>query len=176
MAALSTALNIARSSLATVSGQTAIASRNIANVGNADYSRKTCCCHFPGRRRRRNFRLHPRRRQASVRQNACRFLEFRGKQLGSGWHQAAQRNCRRSGVGLFTGWHDWQIPDGIAGLRAKPGGSDPGPECGSIGWRSCPLPEHRHQHHPGCAQAGGCGNGGCGGPHQQSLAAVQNCQ
>ena len=41
MAALSTALNIARSSLATVSGQTAIASRNIANVGNADYSRKS---------------------------------------------------------------------------------------------------------------------------------------
>ena len=41
MAALSTALNIARSSLATVSGQTAIASRNISNVGNADYSRKS---------------------------------------------------------------------------------------------------------------------------------------
>jgi len=41
MAALSTALNIARSSLATVSGQTAITSRNISNVGNADYSRKS---------------------------------------------------------------------------------------------------------------------------------------
>ncbi len=41
MAALSTALNIARSSLATVSGQTAIATRNIANVGNADYAKKT---------------------------------------------------------------------------------------------------------------------------------------
>lgn len=41
MAALSTALNIARSSLATVSGQTAVASRNIANVSNADYSRKS---------------------------------------------------------------------------------------------------------------------------------------
>jgi flagellar hook-associated protein 1 len=41
MAALSTALNIARSSLATVSGQTAIASRNIANVSKADYSRKS---------------------------------------------------------------------------------------------------------------------------------------
>jgi flagellar hook-associated protein 1 len=41
MATLSTALNIARSSLATVSGQTATASRNIANVSNTDYSRKT---------------------------------------------------------------------------------------------------------------------------------------
>ena len=41
MAALSTALNIARSSLVTVSGQTAIASRNIANVSNTDYSRKS---------------------------------------------------------------------------------------------------------------------------------------
>ena len=41
MAGLSTALNIARSSLATVSNQTAIASRNIANVSNTDYARKT---------------------------------------------------------------------------------------------------------------------------------------
>jgi flagellar hook-associated protein 1 len=41
MAALSTALNIARSSLSTVSGQTAVASRNIANVSNTNYSRKT---------------------------------------------------------------------------------------------------------------------------------------
>jgi flagellar hook-associated protein 1 len=41
MAALSTALNISRSSLAAVSGQTAVASRNIANVNNTDYSRKT---------------------------------------------------------------------------------------------------------------------------------------
>ncbi len=41
MAALSTALNIARSNLATVSGQTAVASRNIANVSNTDYSRKS---------------------------------------------------------------------------------------------------------------------------------------
>ncbi len=41
MAALSTALNIARSSLATVSGQTAVASRNIANVNNTDYTRKS---------------------------------------------------------------------------------------------------------------------------------------
>ena len=41
MAGLSTALNIARSSLTTVSGQTAVASRNIANVNNTDYSRKT---------------------------------------------------------------------------------------------------------------------------------------
>jgi flagellar hook-associated protein 1 len=40
MAGLSTALNLSRSSLATVSGQTAVASRNIANVNNADYSRK----------------------------------------------------------------------------------------------------------------------------------------
>lgn len=40
MASLSTALNLSRSSLATVSGRTALASRNIANVGNADYSRK----------------------------------------------------------------------------------------------------------------------------------------
>jgi flagellar hook-associated protein 1 len=40
MASLSTALNLSRSSLTTVSGRTAVASRNIANVGNADYSRK----------------------------------------------------------------------------------------------------------------------------------------
>jgi flagellar hook-associated protein 1 len=41
MAALSTALSIARSSLSTVSGQTAVASRNLANVNNTDYSRKS---------------------------------------------------------------------------------------------------------------------------------------
>ena len=41
MAALSTALNLARSSLATVSGQTAVTSRNISNVSNTDYSRKS---------------------------------------------------------------------------------------------------------------------------------------
>jgi flagellar hook-associated protein 1 len=40
MASLSTALNLSRSSLTTVSGRTAVASRNIANVGNVDYSRK----------------------------------------------------------------------------------------------------------------------------------------
>lgn len=41
MAALSTALNYARSSLITVSGQTAVASQNVANARNADYSRRT---------------------------------------------------------------------------------------------------------------------------------------
>ena len=41
MGALSTALNISRSSLAAVSGQTAVASRNLANVNNVDYSRKS---------------------------------------------------------------------------------------------------------------------------------------
>jgi flagellar hook-associated protein 1 len=40
MASLSTALNLSRSSLTTVAGRTALSSRNIANVGNADYSRK----------------------------------------------------------------------------------------------------------------------------------------
>jgi flagellar hook-associated protein 1 len=40
MAALSTALNYARSSLVTVAGQTAVASQNVANVKNVDYSRK----------------------------------------------------------------------------------------------------------------------------------------
>jgi flagellar hook-associated protein 1 FlgK len=41
MAGLSAALNFARSSLSTVAGQTAVTSRNVANAGNADYSRKT---------------------------------------------------------------------------------------------------------------------------------------
>jgi flagellar hook-associated protein 1 len=41
MAALSTALNFARSSLSSVAGQTAIASQNVANAKNTDYSRKT---------------------------------------------------------------------------------------------------------------------------------------
>lgn len=40
MAGLSAALNFARASLATVAGQTAVASRNVSNAGNTDYSRK----------------------------------------------------------------------------------------------------------------------------------------
>lgn len=40
MAGLSAALNFARSSLATVAGQTALASRNVASAGNTDYVRK----------------------------------------------------------------------------------------------------------------------------------------
>jgi flagellar hook-associated protein 1 len=41
MTSLSNALNYARSSLATVAGQTSIASQNIANAGNVNYSRKS---------------------------------------------------------------------------------------------------------------------------------------
>lgn len=41
MASLSTALNIATSSLAVASGQTAVISRNIANVSDPEYSRKS---------------------------------------------------------------------------------------------------------------------------------------
>ena len=40
MAGLSAALNFARASLATVAGQTAVASRNVSNAGNTDYVRK----------------------------------------------------------------------------------------------------------------------------------------
>lgn len=40
MAGLSAALNFARASLATVAGQTAVASRNVSNAGNTDYARK----------------------------------------------------------------------------------------------------------------------------------------
>lgn len=40
MAGLSAALNFARSSLATVAGQTALASRNVASASNTDYVRK----------------------------------------------------------------------------------------------------------------------------------------
>ena len=40
MAGLSSALNFARSSLATVAGQTALASRNVASAGNTDYVKK----------------------------------------------------------------------------------------------------------------------------------------
>lgn len=41
MASLSTALNIAANGLATVSGQTALVSRNIANANDPDYTRKS---------------------------------------------------------------------------------------------------------------------------------------
>ena len=40
MAGLTAALNFARSSLATVAGQSAVASRNVASAGNTDYVRK----------------------------------------------------------------------------------------------------------------------------------------
>jgi flagellar hook-associated protein 1 len=41
MAGLSTALNYARSSLVSVTGQTAVASQNVANARNTDYSRRS---------------------------------------------------------------------------------------------------------------------------------------
>jgi flagellar hook-associated protein 1 len=40
VAGLSTALNFAKASLATVAGQTAVASRNVSNANNPDYARK----------------------------------------------------------------------------------------------------------------------------------------
>jgi hypothetical protein len=71
MAALSTALNIARSSLATVSGKRQLPPKHC--VGNADYSQVAVV--IPWRAEVR-LPLHP-TADSSVRQDACRFLEFR---------------------------------------------------------------------------------------------------
>jgi flagellar hook-associated protein 1 FlgK len=154
MAALSTALNIARSSLATVSGQTAIASRNISNVGNADYSRKS----------------------------AVVISLAGGGSAISGYTRAADKLLfDKMLVASSNSAASSSVLEGLKRLSETVGDPESGySPAGMIGkfqaalqvYEQDPADQTLAQHHPGCAQAGGRGHVGCGGPHQQSPAAI----